>query len=63
MSINYPLDLPIQIRYTGYMNKEYRIKDRYWVQVGYSKGFGLGFRIDRYSANIDFLWFWISLEY
>jgi hypothetical protein len=45
------------------MNKEYRIKDKYWLSVGYSKGFGLGFRFDRYHANIDFLWFWINIEF
>jgi hypothetical protein len=45
------------------MTKEYRIKNRYWIILGYSKGFGLGFRIDRYSINLDFLWFWISVEF
>jgi hypothetical protein len=45
------------------MIKEYNIKKRYWVRVGWSKGFGLGFRIDRYQFNIDFLWFWFSIEY
>jgi hypothetical protein len=44
------------------MNKEFNIKGK-WVHVGYSKGFGLGFRIDRYQFSIDFLWFWFSIEY
>lgn len=45
------------------MNKEFRVKNRYWVHIGYSwRGFGLGFRIDRYHINIDFLWFWFSVE-
>lgn len=46
------------------MNKEYEIKKGTWVHIGYSwKGFGLGFRIDRYHFNIDLLWFWLSVEY
>ena len=45
------------------MNREIRVK-RFWVHIGFNlKGFGLGFRIDKYSANIDFLWFWIGIEY
>jgi hypothetical protein len=45
------------------MNKEFDVKGK-WISIGYNwKGFGLGFRIDRYSTNIDFLWFWIGIEY
>ena len=52
---------------TGYqtilMNKEIN-KFGKWIHIGYSwKGFGLGFRIDRYSLNIDFLWFWFGIEF
>lgn len=37
---------------------------KYWISFGYSwPGFGLGFRIDRYSFSIDFLWFWLGIEY
>lgn len=45
------------------MNKTFNIKDK-WVHVGYYwKGFGLGFRIDKYNLSIDFLFFWISVEF
>ena len=33
-----------------------------WISWGYSKRFGLGFSIDKYSINIDFLCFWIGIE-
>jgi hypothetical protein len=45
------------------MTKTYQIKNRYWVSLGYSKGFGIGFRIDPYMLNIDLLWFWFSIEF
>lgn len=45
------------------MNKEIKIKNS-WIHIGYSRhGFGLGFRIDKYSLNIDFLFFWIGIEF
>jgi hypothetical protein len=45
------------------MNKTYNIKSK-WINIGYSfKGIGLGFRIDRYSLNIDFLFFWFGVEF
>jgi len=45
------------------MIKEYRIQNKCWLYIGMSKGFGLGFRIDRYHINIDFLWFWVGFEF
>ena len=32
------------------------------LAVGMGRRFGLGFCIDRYSINIDFLCFWIAIE-
>jgi hypothetical protein len=33
-----------------------------WMSYGYSKRFGLGFSVDRYQINVDFLCFWVSIE-
>lgn len=44
------------------MNKEIKIK-KIWVNIGYGKRFGLGFSIDKYNINIDFLCFWIGIAY
>ena len=56
-------DFPAKFCYTGYMHKEIQIK-RLWVNFGYSfKGIGLGFRIDKYHLNVDFLFFWFGIEF
>jgi hypothetical protein len=48
----------------GYMQKYNEIKFKNtWIHYGGSfKRIGLGFNIDSYSINIDFLWFWVSIE-
>jgi len=34
-----------------------------WIHYGGSfKRFGIGFNFDRYSINLDLLWFWVSIE-
>lgn len=43
-------------------SKEYRWKE-WWFYFGYSKRFGFGFSVDRFSFNIDFLCFWAALEF
>jgi hypothetical protein len=44
------------------MYKEIKLKNT-WINYGGSfKRFALGFSIDRYSVNLDLLWFWISIE-
>jgi hypothetical protein len=45
-------------------SKEWRVSNRVWLGVGFApRRIALGFSVDRFNANIDFLWFWISLEY
>ena len=35
----------------------------YWVSFGYSfRRVGLGFSVDRYSLQLDFLFFWAGVE-
>ena len=44
------------------MYREIKFKNT-WIHYGGSfRRIGLGFNIDRYSINIDFLWFWVSIE-
>jgi hypothetical protein len=44
------------------MYKEVKIKNT-WVHYGGSfRRFGLGFSIERYSINLDLLWFWVMIE-
>ena len=44
--------------------KEWRVSNRVWISVGYDpRRIALGFNVDRFNANIDFLWFWVTLEY
>jgi hypothetical protein len=46
------------------ISKEFRISKTVWLSFGFSpRRIGLGFSIDRYYFNIDFLCFWITLEY
>lgn len=45
------------------MNKEFRVFDK-WVSIGYSfKGFGLGFRISKWSFDMDLGFLWIGIEF
>jgi hypothetical protein len=45
-------------------SKEWRVSNRVWVGVGFNpRRIALGFSVDRFNANVDFLWFWVSLEY
>jgi len=41
---------------------EIKITKRIWLQMGMSTRFAIGFSIDRYYINLDFLCFWITLE-
>jgi hypothetical protein len=44
------------------MIKEYYNKG--WsINFGYSKRFGIGISIDKWSASVDFLCFWIAIEW
>jgi hypothetical protein len=42
-------------------SKEYRFGE-FWFYFGFSKRFGLGFSIDKFSINVDFICFWAALE-
>ena len=46
------------------MHYERKIGNRsnLWISWGYGKRFALGFSIDKYSINIDFLCFWVGIE-
>ena len=45
-------------------SKEWRVSNRVWVSAGFNpRSIALGFSVDRFNANIDFLCFWVSLEY
>lgn len=45
-------------------SKEWRVSNRVWVSAGFNpRRIGLGFSVDRFNANVDFLCFWVSLEY
>jgi hypothetical protein len=45
------------------MNKEFRVANRY-VSVGWSwRGFGLGFRISKWSFDLDLGFLWIGIEF
>jgi len=45
-----------------YYERKLGNKGNRWMSCGYCKRFGLGFSIDRYHINIDFLCFWIAVE-
>ena len=42
--------------------KEYPI-GKLWVALGMGKRLALGIHIDKYCMGIDFLCFWVSIEY
>ena len=45
-------------------SKEWRVTNRAWLSVGFApRRIGLGFHVDRFCINVDFLWFWVTLEY
>ena len=44
------------------MIKEYYV-NRKSISFGYSKRFGIGISIDKYTFNIDFLCFWFAIEW
>lgn len=45
-------------------SKEWRVSNRAWFSVGFNpRRFGLGFSVDKYNLSIDFVCFWINLEY
>ena len=45
-------------------SKEWRVSNRVWASAGFNpRRIALGFSVDRFNANIDFLWFWVTLEY
>lgn len=41
---------------------EIRIANKYWLEMGISKRFAVGFSIDKYNISLDFLCFWITVE-
>jgi hypothetical protein len=43
------------------MRREYKV-NKYWFSWGYGKRFALGFSIDKYSINVDFLFIWAGIE-
>jgi hypothetical protein len=43
------------------MRSEHKV-GKYWFSWGYGKRFALGFSIDKYSINVDFLFIWIGIE-
>ena len=46
------------------MYKEYKLGKRSWFTTGYSlTRIALGISIDKYSISVDFLFFWISIEF
>ncbi len=47
------------------MNKELNIskKRNVWVHYGYGKRIAFGFSLDKYNLSIDFLCFWIGVEF
>jgi len=34
-----------------------------WINYGYGKRFAIGFSVDRYTFNVDFLCFWFGMEF
>lgn len=45
-------------------SKEWRVKNSVWFTVGFnSRRIALGFSVDRYNLGIDFLFFWLNIEY
>ena len=45
------------------MHKEAKVLNK-WVSFGYSfKQFSLGFTIDKYHMNADFVFFWVGVEW
>jgi hypothetical protein len=45
-------------------SKEWRVSNKVWFSAGFSSHrFGLGFSVDKYNLSIDFVCFWINLEY
>jgi hypothetical protein len=45
------------------MHKEAKVLNK-WVSFGYSfKQFSLGFTIDKYHMNADFVFFWVGIEW
>jgi hypothetical protein len=45
-------------------SKEWRVSNKVWFSAGFSsRRFALGFSVDRFNVNIDFFWFWVTLEY
>jgi len=44
-------------------SKEIKI-GKMWISVGYSfRRLALGFAVDRYHADIDLIFFWVSWEF
>lgn len=44
--------------------KEWRVSNSVWLGVGFApRRIALGFSVDKFYANIDFLCFWVTLEY
>lgn len=45
------------------MSKEFAVGKR-WVSFGHSwRGFGIGFRIDKYSLSLDLGFIWFGVEF
>ena len=45
-------------------SKEWRVSNRVWFSAGFNpRRIALGFSVDKFYPNIDFLWFWVTLEY
>jgi len=47
---------------TGKIMKEIKVFGK-WISFGYGKLFGIGFEVDKYHFNINFLCFWFTLEF
>lgn len=47
------------------MNKEISLskKRHLWVHFGYGKRIALGFSMDKYGVQADFLCFWFGMEF
>ena len=42
---------------------EKRIVDKVWLAYGRKSGFGMGFNVSKYFLTIDFLFWYVGLEY
>jgi hypothetical protein len=36
---------------------------RYWISYGRTEGIALGFNISKWTAGVDFLFWWIGIEF